>query len=479
MPNSPSPRSTNNSPPPSGDPHNTSPLRPSTHEATTSAVEHNSPSTSTFVPPSTPEPIAGPSRIRPRETSNPSNQPMAKRLRAEPAGSRQSDRSSPSSDSQGGMADTEDTEQRHGSERSPPPSDPPKKKRTRTLTTPHQSAVLHALLAKSRFPTTAMREEVGRAIGLSARKVQNQRQKARRPRTTNEMPMTRPPQYGPFPSGGDTDILNLYPRSQPGGAFAPEFYDPRAHPSQSPTYPHPATFATSSNLPSGLLGPGVPGVPGLGGSMRPQESQSPTSPTTDIVTGPHLTTREFLRRSLSPPRRFEHEQLRPASPRTSSSNIPYRDASRTLPPLVFPQQSHEGIATLPTVRSAPANVPPPSPFQRTRSPPFAFTALPVPPEPVGTVPSGLPPPFTLEPQPQWNDPIFTSVPLTGSSTWSVHSSERGGSLSPTTSRGARGLSGQDHLTREGRYDPVRSMFVPYRSPNSPPPPSRPGDHENE
>ncbi|KAI6140144.1 hypothetical protein BKA82DRAFT_2837843 [Pisolithus tinctorius] len=49
---------------------------------------------------------------------------------------------------------------------------PPKKKRTRTLTTPHQSAVLHALLAKSRFPTTAMREEVGRQIGLSARKVQ-------------------------------------------------------------------------------------------------------------------------------------------------------------------------------------------------------------------------------------------------------------------------------------------------------------------
>ncbi|KAJ7126736.1 fungal-specific transcription factor domain-containing protein [Mycena epipterygia] len=68
---------------------------------------------------------------------------------------------------------------------SPPPVGPLRKKRTRTLTTPHQSAVLHAVLAQSRFPTTAMREEVGRSIGLSARKVQiwfqNQREKARRP----------------------------------------------------------------------------------------------------------------------------------------------------------------------------------------------------------------------------------------------------------------------------------------------------------
>ncbi|KAF8482355.1 hypothetical protein JB92DRAFT_3034880 [Gautieria morchelliformis] len=47
-----------------------------------------------------------------------------------------------------------------------------------------QSAVLHALLAQSRCPTTAMREEVGRSIGVSPRKVQgwlqNQRQKARK-----------------------------------------------------------------------------------------------------------------------------------------------------------------------------------------------------------------------------------------------------------------------------------------------------------
>lgn len=110
-----------------------------------------------------------------------------------------------SSHGEGGMADTEtDTGRRQSStgpgQTSPRQTEPqqqdappPKKKRTRTLTTPHQSAVLHALLAQvcrfdvvliyyqlsdvrhitqSRFPTTAMREEVGRSIGLSARKVQ-------------------------------------------------------------------------------------------------------------------------------------------------------------------------------------------------------------------------------------------------------------------------------------------------------------------
>lgn len=64
------------------------------------------------------------------------------------------------------------------------PNPPPKKKRTRTLTTSHQSSVLLALLARTPFPTTAEREEVGRAIGLTARKVQvwfqNQRQKQKK-----------------------------------------------------------------------------------------------------------------------------------------------------------------------------------------------------------------------------------------------------------------------------------------------------------
>lgn len=100
-------------------------------------------------------------------------------------------RGSPSSSSQGDIGDS-DMDSGPSSQQDQPSGHTSqqqvKKKRTRTLTTPHQSAVLHALLAQvssalctntfiyasfqSRFPTTAMREEVGRQIGLSARKVQ-------------------------------------------------------------------------------------------------------------------------------------------------------------------------------------------------------------------------------------------------------------------------------------------------------------------
>ncbi|GAA6061085.1 hypothetical protein JCM10212_006286 [Sporobolomyces blumeae] len=62
----------------------------------------------------------------------------------------------------------------------------PAKKRSRTLTTPAQTAVLNALLAKTRFPSTETREEVGAQIGMSARRVQiwfqNRRQSQKRQR---------------------------------------------------------------------------------------------------------------------------------------------------------------------------------------------------------------------------------------------------------------------------------------------------------
>jgi hypothetical protein len=131
-------------------------------------------------------------RRRCAEAKFPSERSTAKRIRRESSSaSRNSkDRSSPDSDSQSGMADNEMEVAATDKNEHALPAPPPKKKRTRTLTTPHQSAVLQALLAQvrsqrlklkfmihlnnlqSRFPTTAMREEVGRSIGLSARKVQ-------------------------------------------------------------------------------------------------------------------------------------------------------------------------------------------------------------------------------------------------------------------------------------------------------------------
>lgn len=76
-------------------------------------------------------------------------EPMAKRVRRVSPETRES-RSSPASDSQDDLADNEMDVRRLVDRPEPLPSTsaPPKKKRTRTLTTPHQSAVLHALLAQ-------------------------------------------------------------------------------------------------------------------------------------------------------------------------------------------------------------------------------------------------------------------------------------------------------------------------------------------
>jgi len=97
------------------------------------------------VPPEIPEPSSSkrPSShlIQPADTSP---EPMAKRIRRASPKARRS-HSSPASDSQEEM-DSGNLDDRP--EPLPPTSAPPKKKRTRTLTTPHQSAVLHALLAQ-------------------------------------------------------------------------------------------------------------------------------------------------------------------------------------------------------------------------------------------------------------------------------------------------------------------------------------------
>ncbi|KAF9026012.1 homeobox-domain-containing protein [Hymenopellis radicata] len=221
-----------NSPSPS--PHTNLPNNPSssrtpTHDQPASArpiaedPSHSSTQTRPPIPHSRyiEDPLSSASSASPRTRRRPASsdapdERMSKRIRRPSPQPTPRSRAS-SSESQGGMADTEEAEPSHHSQRTPPPMNPQKKKRTRTLTTPHQSAVLHALLAQSRFPTTAMREEVGRSIGLSARKVQiwfqNQRQKARRPRTQGELPLTRPPQYGPYPSTGDSVPLGPAPGS--------------------------------------------------------------------------------------------------------------------------------------------------------------------------------------------------------------------------------------------------------------------------
>ncbi|KAH9992156.1 hypothetical protein BJV77DRAFT_1067902 [Russula vinacea] len=200
----------------------------------------------------------------------------------------------------------------------PPPPPPAKKKRTRTLTTPHQSAVLHALLAQSRFPTTAMREEVGRSIGLSARKVQvwfqasiflallvlNQRQKARRPRDSKNqgspVAPARPPQYGAFPNVPAPPFLHssasstVIASSLPSDELYPTSHSPLVQFNVNHGQEQPASSSGR------LSGPGVPGV-----APRRQQQMQKLAPLADpIPREAHSISSSFSARQVVPSRDF-------------------------------------------------------------------------------------------------------------------------------------------------------------------------------
>ncbi|KAJ7102731.1 hypothetical protein C8R44DRAFT_746716 [Mycena epipterygia] len=411
---------------------------------------------------------------------SPDSPPMAKRMRRQ---SPEDTSRSQSSDSQSGMADTEEPEAMSPySETSPPSVAPLKKKRTRTLTTPHQSAVLHALLAQSRFPTTAMREEVGRSIGLSARKVQiwfqNQRQKARRPGSQSDTSQPGPLQYGAFPNVPPSYAAEHHPM--------PREREGRGIPHAYSGFPPSDHFLGSAGeVPPQLLGPGMPGRSSQRGRpvlhLASHDAPAPYTQDRDLPAPPYSS------RSLPGPRTLDENV---------DANFPFRrthdDPSRTLPPLIFNQQTSRRLDmhsySMLAARSAPttpshASLTSPS---SSPSPTFAHN---IPAHTSQSYPSSssstlaLPPPFTLQPQPQWDSSSSQQRPHSAAS-WS-HSgshSTRGGSSSPPTSflKERSDDEGQDGDTprlgsaqpRVGRYDPVRAMFVAYSPTTSPK--SRPG-----
>lgn len=306
--------------------------------------------------------------------------------------------SSPSdTSSQSGMADNE-TEPEHQSEQSPLTAPAPKKKRTRTLTTPHQSAVLHALLAQSRFPTTTMREEVGRQIGLSARKVQiwfqNQRQKARRPQS-DSAPLSRPAHFGPFPNAPQSASSS---HTAPDVPMSESFSDiSEAGASRNPVP------RSGPSLDPGLSGPGIPG---RRTSPYPASSEEypHIAPSPDSVSSmpnrcdrglgefPSLTLREPIPRMLASRSFLMHEGAQ--SP----------PSSRMLPPIHF-SALESRISTDPYVSSTSSSSLPPSQSSSTgimhHHEPTRYTDH--------RIPSvlGIPPPFALQPQPQWDPNSFT------------------------------------------------------------------------
>ncbi|KAF8579149.1 hypothetical protein K439DRAFT_416366 [Ramaria rubella] len=302
-----------------------------------------------------------------------------------------------------------------------------KKKRTRTLTTPHQSAVLHALLAQSRFPTTAMREEVGRSIGLSARKVQvwfqNQRQKSRKPRSQSVTPGTLLPQFGPFNPAPSTDTGQVsgpsgiqFQATEPGGSRSPRPYTSNspsnpAHPRGLPASnvgmsldpQHDVTgfmdYAPSQSLeqrqypPSGMaygvgsLSPAeASGNFGQQGFFAQQSPRYPSpSPYSPEFYSPHGTSRSDPLIVL-PPLRFDQppgSQLQgplPPPPLHGMERHSHRELWRSASfPSLSPSDVSSGSSSLL-----------PSPLSALSSLSSRYM--------------DIPPPFTLQPAPQW-DPL--------------------------------------------------------------------------
>ncbi|KAF7305313.1 Homeobox-domain-containing protein [Mycena chlorophos] len=429
---------------------------------------------------------------------------MAKRMR----------RSSPdeeSSDSQGRL-DVDEQQSRSSSEASRSPQAqaplPLKKKRTRTLTTPHQSAVLHALLAQSRFPTTAMREEVGRAIGLSARKVQvsslslaiastflttgprlrvlfqiwfqNQRQKARRPGAQQQQQQ---------PGHTQSGLVATQPYPNYPNLLAPA---PGAYPPAPPYGGYPPPDASLDASGAHLLGPGMPGP----STTAPRQRGRPIS-----HVSPTEYSHEMAASSSYSPRasRSAENILPPLRPRQ-------HDPARTLPPLDFTQPTRRSEHSPSSSYLLGASAPP-TPFQtsppqtattssflarsssRSPSPPFAHSlpppglehALPS----YSSIAMGLPPPFTLQPQLQWTGRRLSGPSTSSSSSsWSqagpsTASSSRVRSPSPDDDRtprlgaaqapGASTSAAAASSSRAGRYDPVRGGFISPANTPSPPP----------
>ncbi|KAL5521900.1 hypothetical protein ACEPAF_1754 [Sanghuangporus sanghuang] len=399
----------------------------------------------------------------------------------------------------------------------------PKPKRTRQLTTPHQSAVLHALLAQSRFPTTQMREEVGRQIGLSARKVQvwfqNQRQKARKESREAATAAAGgstavrdiPPQFGPFtnvPPGtssvsstafgegpstsrtrtrqgriGEPSIAITRERA-PGSSFTS--FDPTSgthtHTSDPPRRSSDPSFDiySASNIAvlrrssgGNLTGPGVPGssVPVDPLSQRRDSTLAPVSSARysrplSPEQPPRLPSVHSLNPSLLPSGRREAQTLS-SSPVYQPGRFEQESSHQSLrlPPIQLrPTDQHHEVFVSSHTYSTPAGHTPSTSIPPSR-PPFA---LPSPSSRRGipllssVTPPPIPPPFVLEPNPQWQPPMFVSSRArTQSGPMSHYSTPSAGS--------SRQLPGANETllesrtlpppTRTARFDPVRNTEI--------------------
>ncbi len=502
---------------------------------------------------------------------------------------RKHERSSPSgSSSQGDMADTE----MEGGTSKPSPSEsapdgpPPKKKRTRTLTTPHQAAVLHALLAQVRRPRTRLspaltpvvivplphyadarggrpvnRIECSQSAGTSFlpsladaarhahalhsycsscqdlvpgkhafptfaylaiadRALQNQRQKARRPRgqaSTTSAPLTRPPQFGPFtnaPPGSSSDLSPTTVTGLP-GLSAESFYsrgpggvgemayggasatssassERFAHSSHRDAYLA-EEYARSGMPPTQLAGPGIPGS-----SRRPAFDDPAWRTRPPPFSSSHPSTSAAAAREVPELYRLTPRPGRPAGEQGPELTLTLPPVMTNVPrsrggPMASPISplsagAYPSLASLSALEAG-TSAQRPSSFDESRrmlpQPNVDFSM----PRPA----LNIPPPFTLQPQPQWDDPAFSPfsrrrsppalpqgvVPPFGSSptaTQPPFQHEPLPSISSVLpmSQTAPPMRSPESPVSRTRFDPVRSTAG--RAP--PEHPARPGFHHD-
>ncbi|KAJ1304218.1 hypothetical protein OPQ81_008617 [Rhizoctonia solani] len=247
--------------------------------------------------------------------------------------------------------------------------------------TPDQLTALHRLLSQTRFPTTEQREQCGREIGLSARRVQvwfqNQRQKS------------KAQQQGSSAAGGSRQALAPQTSGQYWvSSYSPPYYDPR-HPRP---YTSPYSYSYSESMHHTVdTSPILRRSQRIGYHRRGNSSQSYYAPhgsgSYEHRSGGYpspsyaVPDTEYTR---SPAPYFEHYHSPPrARSPLPASSVPGEDA--TLPP-IWPENERprEELGS-----------PSRSPAASTNLPPSRRPSL---------LPTGLPPPQPLEPTPIWNLP---------------------------------------------------------------------------
>lgn len=306
--------------------------------------------------------------------------------------------------------------------------------------------------------------------------LQNQRQKARRPRSQSDT--SRPtPQYGPFPTGADPSVLSSFSTNPEQGtstgitqlshARTIGFEESLAGPHSS------ASFAGPVNSPSQLSGPGVPGTDYRPHHERPSTASSSIHRPDPSVSGSRPYTNPGPR-TVSSSTPYSRSSPRPIT----TGRLHGREFSRTLPPLNFGSlQGRGGLATgYHSMHAPPSFHASPYHLSRPSTPETSFAHHP--PEPHSRTSVVLPPPFTLQPTPQWGTSL--SAPVRLEALAGSHLSPLPGNRSfvafPTRADARDTDSEITRVSRmvitppvrSGRYDPVRATFIQTTS-TSPPP----------